>query len=170
MYETPMEVEDLQALLNRSYQRAGSHLRSIFSPQLRISAAELVELLKGMQLLSLATVTRACEPRVAPVDGLFFRGRFWFGSSPTSARFAHLRTRVHVSATHTRGESLAVVVHGTATLVGSVAALIDTDDPFWRYGVEVYGEGWRDWGSGAVYVRIDPTAMFASRLPGEGAA
>jgi len=36
--------------------------------------------LAGVQVLELATVTPRGEPRVAPVDGLFFRGHFgWFG-------------------------------------------------------------------------------------------
>src|SRR3712207_2318719 len=87
--ETPEDLAELQALLDRSYERAGQHLRGIFTPEQRIPAGELAALLPGVQVLNLATVTRSCEPRVAPVDGLFYRGRFWFGSSPTSARFTH---------------------------------------------------------------------------------
>ncbi|MDQ3654220.1 MAG: pyridoxamine 5'-phosphate oxidase family protein [Chloroflexota bacterium] len=52
-----------------------------------------------MKLLSLATVNRHGEPRVGPVDGLFYRGRFWFGSSPKAARFRHIRARPAVSVT-----------------------------------------------------------------------
>ena len=78
--------------------------------------------LPGVQVLNLATVSRSCAPRVAPVDGLFYRGRFWFGSVAASVRFTHLRERPQVSASHTRGEELAVIVHGTT-------ALIEAGDP-----------------------------------------
>ena len=161
MHETPEDLADLQALLDRSYARAGEHLRSVFTPERRIPATELVALLPGVQVLNLATVTRTCEPRVAPVDGLFYRGRFWFGSSPASARFTHLRERPQVSASHTRGESLAVVVHGRATLV-------DLSDPgsagFRDYCREVYGADWDDWGAGAAYARIDGERMYTFRF------
>jgi pyridoxamine 5'-phosphate oxidase-like protein len=157
MHETADDLTELQALLDRSYERAGEHLRSVFTPDRRIPAAALAGLLPGVQVLNLATVTRNCEPRVAPVDGLFYRGRFWFGSSPTSTRFTHLRARPQVSATHTRGESLAIVVHGRA-------ALIDLDDPanagFRAYCLEVYGPDWEEWGAPAAYARIDAERMY----------
>src|SRR3954453_11741713 len=114
MPETDEDLRDLQALLDRSHAAAGPHLRSIFSDDRRIPAAELPALLPGVQVLALATVTARGEPRVAPVDGLFFRGRWHFGSAQSSARFRHIRARPAVSATHLRGEELAVVVHGRA--------------------------------------------------------
>jgi len=163
--ETDDDRRALDALLERSYERAGAHLRSIFTPELRVRADELVPMMDGMQLLSLATVTARCEPRVAPVDGIFFRGRLWFGSSPESVRFAHVRERPSVSATHTRGESFALVAHGTATIVDVSAP---SHGAFAECCVEIYGEAWRDWGDGAAYARIDATTMFASRLPGTG--
>ncbi len=79
MYETEQDLADLQALLDRSYATAGQHLRSIFSPQRRMSAAELVQLLRGVFVLNVATVSAACTPVVAPVDGLFYRGKLLFG-------------------------------------------------------------------------------------------
>ena len=100
---------------------------------------------------------RGLEPRVAPVDGLFYRARFWFGSAHDSARFRHLRARPAVSAAHTRGEELAVIVHGTAVET-SLAG-----HPFRDYCYEVYGDAWDDFGPGAVYARIEPAAMFTFR-------
>ncbi len=116
-----------------------------------------------MTLLSLATVTAKAEPHVAPVDGIFYRGSFWFGSSPSSVRFRHIRVRPQVSANHTRGEELAVVVHGDATIV-------DASYPSYEGFAEVcrgiYGPQWDDWGDGAAYARIEASHLFASRLPG----
>lgn len=63
----------LGQLLDRSHAAAGQHLRSIMSDSHRIPAETLVKLLVGVQVLTLATVTQAGEPRVAPVDGLFYR-------------------------------------------------------------------------------------------------
>ena len=160
MHETEADLRALQQLLDRSHAGAGQHLRSIFADEWRIPAAELPGLLAGVQLLSLATVTAAAEPRVAPVDGLFFRGRFWFGSSHESVRFRHIRARPSVSATVTRGEELAVVVHGTAHEADTSAPEVE---PFRRYLLETYGESWNEWGASAAYARIDPSKMFTYR-------
>jgi hypothetical protein len=160
MYETPEDLIALNELLDRSHARAGDHLRSIFTPERWIPADELVALLPGVQVLNLATVSRACAPRVAPVDGLFYRGRFWFGSAAASVRFTHLRERPQVSASHTRGEELAVIVHGTATL-------IEAGDPahagFASYYREVYGFGWEEWDLPVQFARIDATHLYTYR-------
>lgn len=153
MHETADDLRSLQRLLDESHAAAGEHLRSIFSDDRRVDAERLCEFLRGVCVLDLATVTASCEPRVAPVDGLFHRGRWHFGSSPTSVRFRHIRARPAVSASHTRGEELAVVVHGTARAV-------EVDAAFREFLIEVYGDGWEDWGSGASYAVIEPVRMF----------
>ncbi len=157
MHETPEDLTALQLLLDASHAAAGAHLRSIFHEERRIPAAELPALLPGVQVLNLATVTAAGEPRVAPVDGLFYRGSFWFGSAHDSARFRHLRRNPAVSAAHTRGEELAVIVHGTAHETDV------TDHPFREYCLEVYGPSWEQWGAPAAYARIEARKMFTFR-------
>jgi len=115
MHETDADLEALARLLDESYARAGAHLRSIWGEETRLSAGELTAELRGVQVLDLATVTPRCEPRVAPVDGLFFRGHFWFGSSERSARFRNIRANPAVSGSVTRGlETFLVLVHGDA--------------------------------------------------------
>ena len=59
-----------------------------------------------MSLLALATVTADGRPLVSPVDGIFYRGAFYFGSAPDSVKFRHIRARPQVSATHLPGEHL----------------------------------------------------------------
>lgn len=171
MHETDHDLVWLQALLDRSYGQAGDHLRSITTPQRRISAVELSELLAGVSVLDLATVTTACEPRVAAVDGLFFRAHFYFGSSRRSVRYRHLRRRPQVSASYTRGEEISVVVHGTANLF----SLTDGDAKEFRdycYQVYIprYGERWKDFATGAdiFFARIDPKLMFTFRMDQAG--
>ncbi len=167
MHETQADLTWLQDLLDRSYHGAGEHLRGITTRERRIPARELGELLPGVQILTVATVTSAGLPRVGPVDGLFFRGRFYFGSSKTSMRYRHLRARPQVSAAHTRGEELSIVVHGTAQLF----SLVDADaGPFRDYCYEVYvpryGEGWKDFATSddIFYARIEPELMFTFRM------
>src|SRR5215213_9620418 len=122
MHESPADLAALQELLDRSYATAGPHLLRIHTPERRLSAEQVVERLTGMRLLALATVTADGRPLVGPVDGIFFRGAFHFGSAPDSARFRHIRARPHVSATYLPGEELAITVHGRA-------APIDVGDP-----------------------------------------
>lgn len=158
MHETAEDLKNLQLLLNRSYEHAGPHLREVVTPDHRIGAARLIDLMTGVQVLALATVTSDGRPLTGAVDGLFYRAGFWFGSSANSVRVRHIRVRPSVSATHTRGESLAVTVHGSARIV-------DVADPlyagFRSYCVETYGPAWNEWASEAVYARIDADKLFA---------
>ena len=179
MHETPEDLAELQGLLDRSFANAGSHLLSIFDPSRRLDAQQLSEMLTGMCLLNLATVTAKGEPRVGPVDGHFHRGRFYFGSSPESFRFMHIRARAAVSAAHTVGEQLAAIVHGTATIIDVLSPehdafrvqLMETygrDSAFAAY-LHKHGMDWDDWFAGALYARIDAEKMFtfhSSSAPG----
>ncbi len=164
MHETEDELRELQGLLDESYARAGAHLHRIFSEEKRIPAAELVDELQGVQVLNLATVTPKGAPRVAPVDGLFFKGSFWFGSSPDSTRFRNIRARPDVSGSVTRGEEFAVIVHGAAHEVQDKDA--PDVQPFREYTGEVYGDEWDPWSGGATYARIEATHMFTFRFAG----
>jgi nitroimidazol reductase NimA-like FMN-containing flavoprotein (pyridoxamine 5'-phosphate oxidase superfamily) len=167
MHETPEDLEALQALLDRSYANAGAHLLRIHTPERRLTAEQVAERLQGMCLLSLATATADGRPIVGPVDGVFFRGSFHFGSAPDSVRFRHIRERPYVSATHLPGEELAVTVHGRATEVD-----IRSEDgaDFRQTLIDIYvpryGEKWADefLDSGPVYARIDAERMFTFQM------
>src|SRR5262245_44929967 len=116
-FETEHELDELQALLDRSEAAAGAHLASIFTKGWTLTARELVALLSGMQIIDLATVTAAGVPPGAPGDGHFLHGRWTFGTAPNAARAFHLAARPAVSAAHTRGEGLCVITHGHAERV-----------------------------------------------------
>jgi nitroimidazol reductase NimA-like FMN-containing flavoprotein (pyridoxamine 5'-phosphate oxidase superfamily) len=164
--ETPDDLAALQELIDRSYAGAGPHLLRIHTPERRLSAEQVAERLTGMRLLALATVAADGRPVVGPVDGIFHRGSFHFGSSPDSIRFRHIRARPQVSATPLPGEELAVTVHGKAVPVDVQAdegaelrqALLDIYVP--RYGSE--WESFLD--SGPVYARIDAERMFTFHM------
>jgi nitroimidazol reductase NimA-like FMN-containing flavoprotein (pyridoxamine 5'-phosphate oxidase superfamily) len=166
VHETPDDLAALQALLDRSYASAGAHLLRIHTPERRLTAEQVAERLTGMCLLALATVSADGRPVVGPVDGIFHRGAFHFGSSPDSVRFRHIRARPQVSATYLPGEELAVTVHGRAVIVdveGPEGAelrrtLLDVYVP--RYGPE--WERFLD--SGPVFARIDAARMFTFHM------
>jgi hypothetical protein len=165
MHETPTDLRQLQDLLDRSFASQGEHMRSIITPDRRISAGELADHLTGMRLLSLATVTRDGRPRNAPVDGFFFRGAWWFGSAPHSLRFRHIRARPQVSATHLEGETLGIIVHGKAEIIDQDS---DCFREFFACVAEIYGDWWpkqmadwrEEWGQPAPYARIEAERMF----------
>src|SRR4051794_20394793 len=114
-----------------------------------------------MRLLTLATVTRDGRPLAGPVDGIFHRGAFHFGSAPDSMRFRHIAARPHVSAVHLPGEHLAVTVHGRAVLVD-----VDRDREFRQALLDIYvpqyGAQWEAdmLDGGAQYARIEAERMF----------
>jgi nitroimidazol reductase NimA-like FMN-containing flavoprotein (pyridoxamine 5'-phosphate oxidase superfamily) len=158
----------LQQLLDRSYENAGAHLLRIHTPERRPTTEEIVTRLSGMCLLVLSTVTADCRPIGGPVDGIFYRGAFHFGSSPDSLRFRHIRSRPQVSVTHVPGEEFAVTVHGRAVPIdiragesaGFRQTLLEMYVP--RYGPE-WEESFLD--SGPLYARIEAERMFAFAMP-----
>ncbi|MFN2591981.1 MAG: pyridoxamine 5'-phosphate oxidase family protein [Candidatus Dormibacteria bacterium] len=167
MHETPGDLAKLKELLDRSHAAGGPHLRSIITPERRLKAAELTERLQGMCLLVLATVTADGRPLNGPVDGIFYRGAFHFGSAPNSFRLRHIRARPQVSATYLPGEELSVTVHGTAVPV-------DVQDPanagFRQTLVDIYvpryGADWEQFlDSGPSYIRIEADKMFTFHMP-----
>jgi uncharacterized pyridoxamine 5'-phosphate oxidase family protein len=167
MHETPEDIAALQAVIDASYAGAGEHLLRIHDAERRLDAAGVAERLQGMVLLTLATVTRDGRPLTGPVDGIFYRGAFHFGSAPDSMRFRHIRARPQVSATHLPGEHLAVSVHGQAEILDMAApenaelrrTILDIYVP--RYGPE-----WETniMDSGAFYARIRAERMFAFHM------
>ncbi len=159
MHETAEDLSAVQNLIDRSYAEAGPHLLRIHTPERRLTAEQVAERLTGMCLLALATVSSDGRPIVGPVDGIFYRGAFHFGSAPDSVRFRHIRARPQVSATHLPGEELAVTVHGRATEVPIEGGFRET---LLEIYLPRYGAGWETdfLDSGPVYARIDAERMF----------
>jgi hypothetical protein len=166
VHESAADIAALQELIDRSYSAAGDHLLRIHNPERRLSAEQVAERLTGMCLLSLATVTAGGRPIVGPVDGIFYRGAFHFGSAPDSVRFRHIAKRPHVSAVHLPGEHLAITVHGSAVPVEVEGGFRETVLSIYvpRYGAEWEAE-FLD--SGPVYARIDAERMYTFSMPSE---
>jgi nitroimidazol reductase NimA-like FMN-containing flavoprotein (pyridoxamine 5'-phosphate oxidase superfamily) len=133
----------------------------IHTPERRLTAEQVAERLQGMVLLTLATVTADGRPVAGPVDGIFHRGVFHFGSAPDSARLRHIARRPQVSAVHLPGEHLSVTVHGRAVPVD-----VQQDLGFRRALLDIYvpryGESWETdfLDSGPMYARIEAERLF----------
>jgi nitroimidazol reductase NimA-like FMN-containing flavoprotein (pyridoxamine 5'-phosphate oxidase superfamily) len=174
VHESEADLTALDALLERSYGAAGQHLLRIHTPDRRLSAEQVAARLTGMCLLALATTTADGRPIVGPVDGIFYRGSFHFGSAPDSVRLRHIRKRPHVSATYLPGEELAVTVHGSAV---PVDVQDDQNAGFRRTLLDIYvpryGPDWeREFlDSGPAYARIAAERMFTfSMAPAQAPA
>lgn len=163
MYETNEEIAELQEILDRSYASGGEHLLSIHAKQNRGTAELICEQMQAMCLLTLATAGTSGRPITSPVDGMFLHGRLWFGSSPESVRFKHIRKRPAVSATHLKGEKFCLVVHGDAQVADVKSGKYDyVKDAC----IEIYGKAWESWGhwENASYAWIEPQKMFSFHM------
>jgi hypothetical protein len=170
VHETPDDLVRLQGLLDDSDADAGGHLRSIITPERRLPAADLARRLDGMCLLALATATADGRPIVGPVDSIFYRGAFHFGSSTDSVRFRHIRRGSAVSATHVPSEAFSVTVHGRAVEVDVRAP----EHAGFRRSllavyVPLYGKGWERFmdDGGVAYARIEAERMFSFAMAPE---
>jgi uncharacterized pyridoxamine 5'-phosphate oxidase family protein len=157
MRESPEDVARLEALIDASFERAGPHLLSIYRPDRRLSAGQVVALFAGARQIAVATVTASGEPRVAPVDAILLRGRFHFGTSATAARIRHLRRRPAISLSYFERDDIAVIVHGRAILLEYGQSDFEELD---RAFIQIYGGAPSTPEEGVVFVRVEPETMF----------
>ena len=157
MYETPDEIAALQSLLDSSHARATGHLRGIITDERSLTAEQLVALLTGMKVLSVATVTASGEPRISALDGHFLHGTWTFGTDGSSAKARHLEKRPAVSVAHIDGEELALFSHGYADLMRP-GSLRDEVDAHWTAH---YGSSPWSWGDDVRMYRLRMTWAVA---------
>ena len=160
MYETPDELHELQTLLDASLSRSTDHLRSIISSENTVGAPQLVEILTGMRVLALSTVTSAGEPRISAVDGHFLHGKWVFGTARTAAKARHLAARPAASAAHIQGEELGVFTHGTVEILNPLDGDRADDWPeLVAHFQKIYGDDAFDWDVEVIYFRLHPHWM-----------
>ena len=156
MLETDAEITALQDLLDRSHASSTEHLRGIISEERRLTATDLVALLTGMRVLSVATVTAKGHPRISAVDGHFLHGTWSFSTSGTAAKARHMKARPDVSVAHVDGEEMAVFSHGR------VERMRETD-PDWDetlgHWTAHYGSSPLEWGDEICVYRYRPHWM-----------
>lgn len=153
MYETGVELDALQRLMEASLAGGSGHLREIVSGDHVMSARDVVDALVGMRVLSLATVTASGEPRVSAVDGHFLHGAWTFGTDGRAAKAKHLQARPAVSAAHVDGERVGVFCHGTAVRLAPGSEGWDETIAHWSGH---YGSDPSSWGDDVRMFRIEP--------------
>ncbi|GHJ42863.1 hypothetical protein Cs7R123_02050 [Catellatospora sp. TT07R-123] len=159
MRETRHELDELQALLDASLSGSTAHLRSIVTGR-TVTAPELTQILTGMCVLSLATVTAKGEPRISGADGHFLHGSWHFGTARTAAKARHLAARPAASVSHLRGEDLGVFTHGTVEILNPADGPAAADWPdLLAYFKDCYGADAFDWDRDVVYYRLRPHWM-----------
>jgi hypothetical protein len=158
MNETPADLAQLQRLLDDSIAQAGPFLRSSFEmPEHSLSAAQVAAHLTGTVTVALATVTARAEPRVAPINAVFYRGAFHVPTVAEAARARHLSRRPAASLTYYEGIDLAVIAHGRVRIIASDdSAFAELDAPAVRAGRQSPTE----WSGHAVYLRMEPAALY----------
>lgn len=136
---------------------------SVRQESLRLTAREVVDHFDGACICDLATVNSKGQPFVAPVDMLFIKGRAWFSSSSNSLRFSNIQRNPRVSLARTVGSEISILIHGAANVIDVTVG----DHQFLHdLCIECYGDTYDSWGLwGYPWAWIEPTRMFASRLP-----
>ncbi|HEX3722135.1 MAG TPA: pyridoxamine 5'-phosphate oxidase family protein [Nitrolancea sp.] len=161
MHESSDDLARLDEQLRASIERAGPFLRSSFGmPAHSLNARRLARHLQGAPTVALATVTTKGEPRVTPIGAFFVRGHFYIPTTMHSARVRHLRRQPAISLTLFEGIEFAVIVHGTAVVLGE-------DSPDFEELIDIQRESQsasvRDWGEGA-FIRIDADVIYTYAL------
>lgn len=145
MLESADDLRELQALIDRSRDAAGRHLRGIFRDEQQPTARDVTETLDGIFEMHLAAVTADGAPLVAPLDGIFYRGRVWFGIPAGAVRARLVRQDPRISASYTSG-TFAFIVHGTAVeMAGADDRSLGYESLMRELYVAQYGLGWIDW-------------------------
>jgi hypothetical protein len=158
VHETPEDLKGLDSLLHASMERAGPFLRSSFEmPEHSLSAYQLCRYLGGIQNVALATVTAAGEPRVAPIGAFLYRGAFYIPTTMEAARVRHVRRRPAISLTCFEGIDFAVIVHGTAAVLGEEHPDFEVLEGIQR---AESGASVREWGSGA-FLHVDADLFYS---------
>ena len=158
MHETASDLKGLQALLDDSATQASPFLRASFEiPEHSLSAEQVAAHLTGSLTVALATVTAKGEPRVAPINALFYRGSFHIPTVAQAARARHLAKRPGASLTYYEGIDLAVIVHGQAAIIPQRAPAFDALD---EIQTSTGQQSPRDWHGDAVYLKIGAATMY----------
>lgn len=160
MYETPDELAELQTLLDASLSRSTEHLRSIINTENTVDASRSAEILTGMRVLALSTVTATGEPRISAVDGHFLHGKWVFGTARSAAKARHLQARPAASAAHIQGEELGVFAHGKVEILNPIDGDRADDWPeLVEHFKQTYGDDAFDWDLEVIYFRLHPHWM-----------
>lgn len=157
MHETKEDLQQLQSLIDQSIERAGAFLRSSFEmPHKSLNAQQVVAYLQGMPTVAFSTVTSKGEPRSAPISVIFYRGHFHIPTVAESLRAKHVHRQPAVSLSLYEGIDIAVIVHGSASLIPASDEAFAPLDQIQR---DVMGSSTTEWGEG-VFIRVEADRFY----------
>ena len=167
MYETSEQVAAMQALIDESMRSASKQLQGIARPDRRLSAEQVIEVLRGKRQMAVATTSARGEPRVSPLDVLLLRAEFFFCTSQTAAKVKHLRNNPAVSLAYIDSDVVGITVHGRAVLhEWGDPAFGDLDQEF----LTVYGGTPSTEAEGVVFIEVIPERLYTFDRRAEVAA
>jgi hypothetical protein len=161
VYESDVEIAELQGLLDRSMTNAGPHVSSIFDRSNWLSARQVCLHLQGVKQVAAATVSSKGEPRVAPIDAVLFHGRFYLSTDMKSLRARHLVKRPAISVTYFESADPVIMAHGRAVFVPTSNPEFPALDSEW---IKAYGKSILELSPTVTLIRVDPAKMFAYAL------
>lgn len=156
MFETDEEIAELQQLFDRTLRVANPHMRSIVTPDRRLTAQQVATYLQGTKHVAFATVDEG-EPRASPLDSLFIHGRFTMSTGLRASKVRHLRADPACSAVHMDGDRIAVVANGRAEWIERDHPDHDVIHGAWE---RHYGSSPYTWGD-VIFFRLNPVRMWA---------
>lgn len=151
-------MAELQELLTRSMDNAGAHVRSIFTREHWLSARQVCRYLQGVRQVAAATVNSRGEPRVAPIDAVFYHGKFCLSTDSRSLRARHLSKRPAVSVTYFEAADPAIIVHGRAGFIRREDENFGPLDSEW---MKAYGRSTTSLSESVEFIRVKPQIMLA---------
>jgi uncharacterized Zn-binding protein involved in type VI secretion len=162
--ETAAELAELQALIDRSLARTRPHMRAIIHPgKYSLNAKQVVKLLDGMKTVAVAAPAPNGDPLVAPMDGWFLHGKFYFSSAGDAVRIRGLQKRPRASVAYFEGERFLINAHGPVELMFKDHPGVSEIDAIF---LDHYGSSAFDWSDDGVYVRVDADRFYTySRTP-----
>lgn len=111
MNETEQDLAELQRVLDASIEAGGEHLLAAFGQAAPPTASRAAGALSGIFEMHLAVVTADGAPLVAPIDGIFYRGKVWVGIPTKAVRARLVRREPRVSASYNTSD-FAFILHG----------------------------------------------------------
>jgi hypothetical protein len=157
------EIRTVQELLDASFARASEHLRSIMTPERRLTAERLVAELPCPAVLNIATVTARGEPRISAVDGHFLNGHWYFTTAGDSPKSVQLAARPAISAAFTPRDGYGVFCHGQAVALPAGPERTMIAEHF----AEVYGQSFEEFGPDISCARIDADWLVGFAMTAE---
>lgn len=129
MFETKTELDELQHLMEESFERAGERMFVAYDVPQQMSAGQLAGF-SGIRLVAVASVNRKGEPRVSPRGAAFLHGKFYLAANTESMLVKRLERNPTVAITYYEAHML-VMGHATVEFLGEGSAEFKRVAPEW---------------------------------------